>query len=89
MSGELPHPLQKYTPAEADCFSRREMELVASAGQVSAEYAYFYPPGIPVLVPGEVIGRETLQYLLEESASGLTLQGLRDESGGKIQILQE
>lgn len=32
-------------------------------GEISGEYLWLYPPGIPFLVPGEVIGRETIDIL--------------------------
>ena len=34
-----------------------------SAGFISMEYAYLYPPGIPLLVPGERVNSKIVEYL--------------------------
>ena len=34
-------------------------------GRVSAEFAYLYPPGIPLLAPGERVTREIIRQLQE------------------------
>lgn len=36
----------------------KEVSFDKAVGQMSAEYVYLYPPGIPMLVPGEVITGE-------------------------------
>lgn len=38
-------------------------ELCESAGKISLEYVWAYPPGIPLIVPGEVISEEVINYL--------------------------
>ncbi len=63
--------------------------LADSAGQVSAEYVYLYPPGIPLLVPGERISEELLQRLERERNAGLALRGMADESGRAIRVVME
>ncbi len=42
------------------------VDLDASIGKISAEYVIPYPPGIPVLVPGERIHKETLKLFPDE-----------------------
>jgi len=39
-------------------------------GRISAETAAPYPPGIPVLAPGEVVSKEMLDGLRAEAAAG-------------------
>jgi len=55
----------------------RELCIFTQAvGRVSAEYLYLYPPGIPILVPGEVFTKEfceQIRYLME---NGLVIYGL-------------
>jgi arginine/lysine/ornithine decarboxylase len=59
----------------------RNAELL---GRISAEQVVPYPPGIPVLVPGQVIGEETLAYLLDllHDDTGTELHGLVRRASG-------
>ncbi len=66
------------TPREAFFATPRFLPLQESPGHVSAEIVTVYPPGIPLLVPGEVIRRETVDYLAEMSALGAVIDGLDD-----------
>ena len=45
-------------------------------GMISAEYAYLYPPGIPLLVPGERISRQVLEILERYRNLGFEIEGL-------------
>lgn len=47
-------------------------------GKIAGEYLYLYPPGIPLVVPGEVISRELIGYVRECEKSGLQVKGLRN-----------
>jgi arginine decarboxylase len=67
-------------------------ELVAvddAVGRVSCESIAGYPPGIPALLPGERITRETVGYLRELAASGARLHGASDPAFGTINVLSE
>ncbi len=83
-------------PRNEEVLSIREAEerpaeqaaLVDSAGRISAEYVYLYPPGIPLLVPGERITEELLQRLRAEQAAGLKLRGLADPAGETIRTVK-
>ncbi len=55
-----------------------------AVGRISAEYIYPYPPGVPVLVPGEEITREALgqlEILRQHGAQMIHSSGEEDESG--------
>ena len=45
----------------------------AAAGCVCAETVWAYPPGIPLLLPGERIGADFAGYLVESAACGVTV----------------
>lgn len=62
--------------------------LRESAGCVSAEFVYLYPPGIPLLVPGEQITQELLEQFLYYTKCGFELQGLADYAGEKIKVVR-
>lgn len=59
----------------------------ASAGKTSAEYVYLYPPGIPILVPGERIDGEFVRDVGEMKARGMMPEGLRDGMADRIDVL--
>ncbi len=61
--------------------------LSESAGRISAEYVYLYPPGIPLLVPGERISTGLLSRMFEYQKTGLSLQGLQDKEGKLIKVV--
>lgn len=61
--------------------------LRESAGCVSAEFVYLYPPGIPLLVPGEQITQELLEEFSYYRKCGFELQGLADYAGEKIKAV--
>ncbi len=64
-----------------------DVELINSVGKISAEYVYLYPPGIPLLVPGEVILGELIDQILIYKNLGLEVKGLLDKSLSKIKVI--
>ena len=70
----------------------KEMETVLlqeSEGRISGEFLYLYPPGIPLLMPGERISREVLERVAFFQEKGLSIQGLRDYTAEHIDVLRE
>ncbi len=58
------------------------------SGYISAEFLYLYPPGIPLLVPGERITDELLSYLSLVHAAGFQLKGPREFNTGILHVVQ-
>ena len=80
--------------AQARCSLREAMDspcrpvrLKESEGQISAEFVYLYPPGIPILAPGENIARNILDVIEEYIKKGLPIQGPEDESLETLRVL--
>lgn len=64
-------PLQRlYTISEAIDKGGEKLDIYDSTGKVSREYIRVYPPGVPLIAPGEVISRDTLTQLREYEAAG-------------------
>lgn len=61
--------------------------LKESAGKISREYIYLYPPGIPLVAPGETIRQETINQVLEYKQAGLSLSGVKDHTLTTIEVL--
>ena len=63
--------------------------LEKSVGLVSAEFIYLYPPGIPIVAPGELMTEQILEQVLYDQRIGLPVQGLADSSGRRIKVVVE
>ena len=63
--------------------------LEDSAGCISGEFVYIYPPGIPIVAPGEWISRPILEVILEYRDKGLPVQGPADQSLRTIRVVQK
>ena len=53
-------------------------------GRIALEYAYLYPPGIPLVVPGERIGKAAAEQLSAYEQMGFSIEGT--EAEGKIEV---
>lgn len=73
-------------PEEALFSPSEEVPLDASLGRVSAGYVWAYPPGIPLLLPGEIITGEILAFLAD-SAERVTLHGTRPGLPSRIAVV--
>ena len=71
-------------PAQACEWPREKVPLTAAAGRIAADFINLYPPGIPLLVPGEVISESLLVQIRESIRMGLRVQGV-DE--GAVSVL--
>lgn len=70
-----------FAPSHAIC-------LEEAKGEVAAESLVFYPPGIPVIVPGEVFTPEILAYMQATIASGAHVSGAADASLQTVRVLE-
>jgi len=82
---ELPEPMRfGRETAEA-----QTLELERSAGRVAAEWVIPYPPGIPVLFPGETITDSTVEQLLRWRHEGARIQGAKDPLLRTIEVRRD
>ncbi len=68
------------TPADAFCADRREVPLEQAAGKTAAEFVNLYPPGIPLLVPGERVSTDILAKIRKYLQAGLCVQGVTPDA---------
>ena len=80
-------PNKGMTPREAWFAKTKTIALVGATGQISAEWVAVYPPGIPVLCPGEIISPDVIDYLRKVKECGLQTQGLADSSLSTIKTV--
>ena len=67
------------TIADAMDGELHDVKLKDSAGCISGEFIYIYPPGIPIVAPGEWISRRALDIILEYMDKKLPVQGPEDQ----------
>lgn len=68
---ELPIPQKKLEIYEAIDYKKKLVKLEDSLGKIAGEFVYAYPPGSPILAPGELIDEKilsTFTYMLENNS---------------------
>jgi arginine/lysine/ornithine decarboxylase len=79
--------VQAMTPRDAFFAPARTVPLAEAVGEVAAELVTPYPPGIPVLAPGELVSADKLAYLANGSAGGMYVCGPADPSLATIRVV--
>jgi arginine decarboxylase len=85
----VPEPQVVVTPREAYFSKNIEVRLSDCLGKISAEMIAPYPPGIPCLLPGELISQDIYEYLLYLKKQPVSLHGPEDRSLRKIRIIEK
>lgn len=88
IAGEYIQPELVLSPQEAFYSERRSLTLDESVGQVCGEFVMCYPPGIPILAPGERITREIVDYIQFAKERGCSLQGTEDPEVNHINVIK-
>ena len=68
------------TPRSAFYSDSELVNVNDSVGRVSTEIVTVYPPGIPLLVPGEEISQDALNYLQNMAGLGAIIDGLNENN---------
>ena len=67
---------------------RESVEIANSIGRISTETICPYPPGIPTLLPGEIITEESVCYLQQILAVGGIITGCSDPNLEMIKVIR-
>jgi len=85
-----------YIPPEVVCspqksfYSEKEaLPICRTAGRISGESVMCYPPGIPIISPGERVTNEIIDYILFARAKGCTIQGASDPRADYLMVIKE
>lgn len=84
---EIPH--LSLSPRDAFYADTEVIPFKEAAGRIIAEFIMVYPPGIPILLPGEVISQENIDYITEHLEVGLPVQGPEDKLIENIKVIVE
>lgn len=79
----------KMTPRQAFFAPSTTVDVSASVGRVCAETLCPYPPGIPVLFPGEVVTQESIGILKAVLDAGGSVSGARDDTLSTIRVIKD
>ncbi|CAN6291094.1 unnamed protein product [Urochloa humidicola] len=74
------------TPRDAFFTKKRRVRIEDSLGEICGELICPYPPGIPVLIPGEVVTHDSLSYLMNVRYQGITISGAADAELNSILV---
>lgn len=87
---EYINPQVVLTPQEAFYAVKEEMiPIRETKGRVCTEFVMSYPPGIPILAPGERITQEIIDYILYAKEKGCSLTGPEDEKCERLNVIKE
>lgn len=89
LSQEYIDPEVVCSPQDAFYSRKKSIPLEKSAGYVCSEFVMCYPPGIPILAPGERITKEILNYIQYAKAKGCSMTGPEDPKIEHLNILDE
>lgn len=77
------------SPQTAFYSEKVQLPLDEVQGKVCAEFVMCYPPGIPILAPGELITQDALEYIKYAKAKGCNLLGAEDMNTDKINVMMQ
>ncbi len=84
---DIPH--LALLPRDAFYGETESIPFKDSADRIIAEFIYVYPPGIPILLPGEVITQENIDYITDHVEVGLPVKGPEDRSVQFVKVIVE
>lgn len=68
------------TILESEEKEKEACPLSYASGRISADFVTLYPPGIPILVPGEIVTEEITERLMQYGRNGFEVQGVLNDS---------
>ncbi len=87
MKVEYIAPIVEVAPKEAFYSEKKSLPINETVGEVAAEFLMCYPPGIPILAPGERITQEILDYVRYAKRKGCQMTGTEDMNIKKLQVI--
>ncbi|WP_297633334.1 aminotransferase class I/II-fold pyridoxal phosphate-dependent enzyme [uncultured Clostridium sp.] len=85
---EYINPIVKKSPKEAFYAIKESIDLEKCEGRISGEFVMCYPPGIPILAPGELITKESIECIMAAKEKGSLVTGPEDMDIDKLQVLK-
>jgi arginine decarboxylase len=81
-------PIVAVSPQEAFYAEKEAVELDKSVGRICSEFVMCYPPGIPILAPGEMITDSVLEYIRYAKEKGCSMSGPEDADLATLNVMK-
>ena len=88
MTQEYVDPQVAVSPQDAFYADKEKVELKDAPGRISGEFVMCYPPGIPILAPGERVTQEIREHIEYAREKGCTLTGAEDLEIRHLNVLK-
>lgn len=82
-------PIVAATPQKAFYSEKESLPIRETANRICGEFVMCYPPGIPILAPGEMVTAEIVDYMLYAKEKGCSIQGPEDCELNYLNVLKE
>lgn len=86
---EYIEPKVAVSPQNAFYAEKESLPLRETKGRICSEFVMCYPPGIPILAPGEEITEEILEYIVYAKEKGCSMTGPEDPGIERLNVLRE
>ena len=87
LSQEYINPVVAETPRKAFYSKKKSLPLEETAGYICSEFVMCYPPGIPILAPGELITEDIIRYIKYAKEKGCQMTGTEDIRIERLNVL--
>lgn len=82
------NPIVKVSPKQAFFTDKESLPLERTCGRVCGEFVMCYPPGIPILAPGEVITDDILDNIMFAKEKGCLMTGTEDIKLARLKVIK-
>lgn len=89
LNHEYINPDVVMSPQKAFYSNKKSIPMKECTNLIAGEFVMCYPPGIPILAPGERITKEIIEYIIYAKAKGSSLTGPQDMKIEHINIVEE
>lgn len=88
LSQEYINPIVAETPRKAFYADKISLPLDETCGKICTEFVMCYPPGIPILAPGELITMDIIKYIRYAKEKGCSMTGTEDINIERLNVLK-
>ena len=87
LTQEYIDPVVVVSPQEAFYAPKKSLPIMETEGYICSEFVMCYPPGIPILAPGERITKDILKYIMYAREKGCQMTGPEDPKIENLNVL--
>ncbi|MDD6678442.1 MAG: aminotransferase class I/II-fold pyridoxal phosphate-dependent enzyme [Firmicutes bacterium] len=87
LAAEYINPTVCVSPQQAFYANKVSVPIRKASGRVCSEFVMCYPPGIPILAPGEMITDQIIEYIIYAKEKGCSMQGTEDPYVDRLNVL--